>query len=112
MVDWTGSDDAGPRTYAELAERREQLVKLCERLGLDPAETVGVRVDVEPDGVLVSWDGRRKLTGRAAAQLVAGLVAGFPDEPASAVCGLHDRPQPCIECGRDDPAWSSDPDRP
>lgn len=96
-MDWTGSESDDQLTYADLADRREKLVKLCERLGLDASETVGVRVDVEPNAVVVSWEGRRRLHGRDAAQLVAGLVAGFPDELPE-VCGRHDRPQPCTEC--------------
>lgn len=79
MTSWTGQDD-GATTYAELAERRRKLGELCERLGIDPAETVNVSVDVEPSAVVVRWEGVRRLVGTEAAQLVAHMVDAFPVE--------------------------------
>lgn len=91
-------------TDRQLIQARQ--VALCQALGLDPARTTNVRVDFTTSGAVVSWEGSRKLTRdeleRALDAVASAVVAG--DD--SAVCGDHDRPRPCIECGPDDASWS------
>lgn len=73
-MEWTGGE-----TYADLAARREQLQRLCSIVGLDPAETTNVSVDVEPKGVVVFWEGARRLHGHEATALIQAIVDGFPE---------------------------------
>lgn len=59
-------DDDEPRDdEARERHRREQAehqTRICERLGIDPAETRSIRLEILPRGrVLVEWTGLRRV---------------------------------------------------
>lgn len=79
-----GGFDRGPVADNRLARQ------LCAELGIDPAQTIGLRIELLPSGsALALWEGRQRLTIE---QLNAVLMGVECD--AEHVAG-----QPCDVCG-------------
>lgn len=70
-------DDEFP-SYADLGRRKDHQAAICERLGIDPAKTTDLTVEIVPGSdAVVRWSGVQ----RVPLGEIAGLVAP-PADPS------------------------------